>query len=60
MPIVTIENAGVLSPKQKKGLIARLTDEVAEITEKPKNFIYIRIDEVPPSNFGIAGRSLDQ
>jgi len=58
MPIITLENAGELSKKQKQLLIKRLTEVVAEITEKNEKYIYVRIDEVPRENFGIGGKSL--
>ena len=58
MPIITIENAGELSKEQKQLLIKRLTEVVAEITEKNEKYIYVRIDEVPRENFGIGGKSL--
>ena len=48
MPIITLENAGELSKEQKQLLIKRLTEIVAEITEKNEKYIYVRIDEVPP------------
>jgi len=58
MPIITLENAGELSKEKKELLIKRLTDVVAEITCKPEQYIYVRIDEVPRENFGIGGKSL--
>ncbi len=58
MPIITLENAGELSKEQKQLLIKRLTEIVAEITEKNEKYIYVRIDEVPRENFGIGGKSL--
>ena len=58
MPIITLENAGELSKEQKQLLIKRLTEVVAEITEKNEKYIYVRIDEFPRENFGIGGKSL--
>jgi len=58
MPIITLENAGELSKEKKELLIKKLTDVVAEITGKPEQYIYVRIDEVPRENFGIGGKSL--
>ena len=59
MPIITLENAGTLSEEQKKELIKRFTNAVVEITGKPANYVYVRIDEVPRTNFGIGGKSLE-
>lgn len=58
MPIVTLENAGELSAEQKRQLIERLTAVVVEVTGKPSQYVYVRLDEVPRENFGIAGKSL--
>ena len=58
MPIVTLENAGILTVEQKAQLIKKLTDVVVEVTNKPAAAIYIRIDEVPRENFGVGGKSL--
>jgi len=58
MPIVTVENAGKLSSDQKKQLIRKLTDVIVEVTKKPKQAVYVRIDEVPRENFGVGGKPL--
>ena len=58
MPIVTLENAGLLTNEQKVLLIKKLTDVVVEVTNKPATAIYVRIDEVPRENFGVGGKSL--
>ena len=58
MPIVTVENAGNLSSEQKKQLIRKMTDVVVEVTKKPKQAVYVRIDEVPRENFGVGGKPL--
>ena len=58
MPIVTLENAGTLTVEQKKELIEKLTETVVEITGKPAQYVYVRIDEVPRENFGVGGEPL--
>ncbi len=58
MPIVTVENAGKLSSDQKKQLIRKMTDVIVEVTKKPKQAVYVRIDEVPRENFGVGGKPL--
>lgn len=59
MPIITMENAGELTQTQKKELIAKFTEAVVEVTKKPASAVYVRIDEVPRTNFGIGGKPLD-
>ncbi|RLC50965.1 MAG: hypothetical protein DRZ79_03530 [Candidatus Cloacimonadota bacterium] len=58
MPIVTLENAGKLTKEQKERLIKKLTDVIVEVTGKPAQAVYVRIDEVPRENFGVGGKSL--
>ena len=58
MPIVTIENVGPLTKEQKKVLIKKTTDIVVEVTGKPAEVVYVRIDEVSGENFGVGGRPL--
>jgi 4-oxalocrotonate tautomerase len=58
MPYITIENAGNLSREQKEKLIQKITEAITEVTGKPKQYIYIRIDEVPRENFAINGKLL--
>jgi 4-oxalocrotonate tautomerase len=54
-----MENAGELTQTQKKELIAKFTEAVVEVTKKPASAVYVRIDEVPRTNFGIGGKPLD-
>ena len=58
MPVVTLENAGTLTDQQKRDLIKKLTEVVAEVTHKPASVVYVRIDEVPRTNFGVGGKPL--
>lgn len=58
MPYITIENAGNLTREQKERLIQKVTEAITEVTGKPKQYIYIRIDEVPRENFAINGKLL--
>ncbi len=58
MPIVTMENAGNLTLEQKKQLIEKFTRVVTDVTGKPAQSVYVRIDEVPRENFGVGGKPL--
>lgn len=58
MPVITIENAGKLSSDQKKELIKKVTEVISEVTGKPMQAVYVRIDEVPRENFGVGGKPL--
>ena len=58
MPIVTLENAGELESQQKEDLIKKLTDVVVEVTGKPAQYVYVKIQEIKRENFGIGGKPL--
>jgi len=58
MPIVTLENAGILTNEQKVLLIKKLTDVVVEVTNKPAAAVYVRLEEIPRENFGVGGKQL--
>ncbi|PID29995.1 MAG: hypothetical protein CSB55_00450 [Candidatus Cloacimonadota bacterium] len=58
MPILTLENAGKLTKEQKDQLIEEMTDIVAKLTGKPKNYVYVMIKEIDRENFGIGGKAL--
>jgi len=58
MPIITVDNAGNLSKNQKDELIRKLTDVVTEVTNKPSQYVYVKINEISHENFGIGGKSL--
>lgn len=58
MPIVTMENAGKLTKKEKDELIKKFTDAVHEVTGKDKKYVYVKLEEVPRENFGVGGKSL--
>ncbi len=58
MPIVTLENAGSLTKDQKVELIKKLTETVVEVTNKPAQYVYVKIEEVNRENFGVGGEAL--
>lgn len=58
MPVIRLENAGELSKEQKTELIKKLTDVVVEVTGKPAQYVYIKIEEIDRENFGIGGNPL--
>jgi len=58
MPVVRVENAGKLAQEQKVALIKQLTKVVSEVTKKSISSVYVKIEEVPHENFGVAGEPL--
>lgn len=59
MPYISIES-GPLSDPQKQQLIERITDVAAETTGIPRQFFMVTVKEVPDTNFGIGGRTIDR
>jgi len=53
-----MENVGSLSDQQKKELIEKFTQVVVDVTKKSKETVYVKIEEIAPENFGVAGRPL--
>lgn len=57
MPIIKID----ITPQKKEIkeiMIKKVTDELSDITQIPKEFFRIIINEVEPENIGIAGDTL--
>lgn len=59
MPYIMVES-GLMTAEQKDKLIKRLTEISAEITNIPKEFFIVTIKELPDSNIGIGGKSIDK
>ena len=59
MPYISIES-GSLSDEQKERLITRLTEVSSEIMNVPREFFTVTIKELPDTNFGIGGRTIDK
>lgn len=59
MPYIMVES-GLMTAEQKEKLIKRLTEISAEITNIPKEFFIVTIKELPDSNIGIGGKSIDK
>ncbi|MFT8316376.1 MAG: tautomerase family protein [Clostridium sp.] len=57
MPIIKID----ITPQKKEIkeiMIKKVTDELSDITQIPKEFFRIIINEVEPENIGISGNTL--
>lgn len=59
MPYITVES-GIMTVEQKEELIKKLTEVSAEITNIPKEFFMVTIKELPDSNIGIGGKTIDR
>lgn len=58
MPVVHIETVGDLTKNQKAELIRKVTLAVVDVTGKPAESVYVRIETVPGEEFGIGGQQL--
>ena len=61
MPIISV-TLGIdqVTKEQKKNLIGRFTETAVEITGLPEPAFTILINELPDTNIGLGGRTLDE
>ena len=59
MPYITME-CGLLTTEQKENLISRLTVTASEITGIPQEFFMITIKELPDTNMGFGGKTVER
>ncbi len=59
MPYISVE-CGTLTDEQKGKLIRRLTEVSSEIMNVPQEFFVTTIKELPDTNFGIGGQTIDK
>lgn len=59
MPYITIES-GLLTKDQKEKLIKRLTEVSSEVTSIPQEFFMVTIKELPDTNIGIGGKTIEE
>ena len=58
MPYITME-CGKLTTEQKRNLISRLTVTASEVTGIPQEFFMITIKELPDTNMGFGGKTVE-
>jgi 4-oxalocrotonate tautomerase len=58
MPFVNIKLAGKLDKKTKAKLGQRITEVVHEVTGKPSEYIWVKIEDSEPENWIIGGEQL--
>lgn len=59
MPNITIQ-MGPADEETKKQLIERFTKDAAEITRIPEEKFIVFIDEFPPENIGVGGKTVKE
>jgi len=60
MPIVEIRILEGRDPRQIAGLIAGVTDVVAEQLQVDKEQVRVLVSEIPPSHWGVGGIAKNQ
>jgi len=58
MPIVTIKTVEGISLEEKSLLIERITGVMKEVLGKNPETTHIIIEEVPPENWGLRGKTV--
>jgi len=61
MPVITITlGQKQVTPKQSKQLIEAFTSSAVDITRLPAQAFTILINELPPTNIGVGGVTLEE
>ncbi|GAB4362590.1 MAG: hypothetical protein Kow0026_26450 [Oricola sp.] len=58
MPLIEVTIVEGRTRRQKRDLIARLTDAAADTLDVPVQAIRVCIREIPPEHWGIAGKAM--
>ncbi|WP_343206463.1 2-hydroxymuconate tautomerase [Bacillus sp. B15-48] len=58
MPYVTVKMLPGRSDDQKKALVEKVTDAVAETTGAPKENVVVFIEEMSKDHYGVGGKRL--
>lgn len=56
MPIVTVKMLEGRTDDQKRDLVEQITEAVSSTTQAPKERVSVIIEEMAPTNFGVAGK----
>ncbi|MFO7812650.1 MAG: 4-oxalocrotonate tautomerase family protein [Pelovirga sp.] len=58
MPVVTVRTVEGISPEKKEELMERITTALKEVLGKNPEATHVVIEEVPPENWGIRGKTV--
>ena len=51
MPYINLKLVGTLTKEQKEEIAKQFSDTLEKVAKKPKEYIYLVIDEIPGSNW---------
>lgn len=60
MPYINVKVAGKLTQKQKSEIVYEITQTMKRVADKPESATYVVIDEVPRTNWGKSGETLEK
>ena len=55
MPVVTLKVVGKLTDDQKKEICRRFTQDLQEVANKPPEYTYVIIEEIPRTDWAHKG-----
>jgi len=58
MPFVNVKITSGATKEQKEALIEGITDLLSRVMEKNPASTHVVIDEIPPGNWGVRGRTV--
>ena len=56
MPYVNIKLIGSLTKEQKQKIVEQVSETLEKVANKPKQYTYVVIEEVPAENWGHNGK----
>ena len=59
MPFVNIKNAGKLTKEKKAELGDKVADVVSAVLGKPKEHVWVQIDDLERENWVLGGKQLE-
>lgn len=51
MPYINLKLVGTLTKKQKEEIAKQFSDTLEKVANKPREYLYLVIDEIPGSNW---------
>lgn len=60
MPFVNVKVAGTLTDEQKAELVKRFTQALVEVANKPPEYCFVVIEEIPRTDWGVGGKLLSE
>lgn len=56
MPYINLKLVGTLTKEQKQEIAKQFADTLENVADKPREYLYLVIDEVPGSNWAVGDK----